>query len=108
MRWTAVAASDGVAVDVAIGVFAGRRAIVHIPSVRRARGSARVGIRTGDVRSGGDRITGRTVEKSRTRHADRASAGRVAEKPAWRAESRNAAQAEKIKMICKPQHLLHY
>lgn len=75
MRWTAVDAANGEALDVAIGVFAGRRAIVHIPSVRRARGCACVGIRTVDVRSEGDRITGRAVEKSRTPRADRASAG---------------------------------
>ena len=74
MRWTAVAASKRETCDVAIGVFAGRRAIVHARSVRRARSSARVGIRTVDVRSDGDRITGRVVEKSRMPRADRASA----------------------------------
>jgi len=62
------------AFDVAIEVFAARRAIVHIPSVRRARSCACVGIRTVDVRSDGDRITGRAVEKSRMARADRASA----------------------------------
>ena len=76
MRWMAVDAGEREALDVAIGVFAGRRAIVHIPSVRRARGCACVGIRTVDVRSDGDRITGRAVEKSRIAHADRASAER--------------------------------
>jgi hypothetical protein len=95
MRWMAAGASNGEASDVAIRVFTGRRAIVHVRSVRRARCFACVGIRTEDVRSDSDRITGRAVEKSRTRRTDRASAGGVAEKPAWRAESRNAAQAEK-------------
>ena len=76
MRWMAVDAGEREALDVAIGVFAGRRAIVHIPSVRRARGCACVGIRTVDVRSDGDRITGRAVEKSRIARADRASAER--------------------------------
>jgi hypothetical protein len=84
-------ARDGVAIE----VFTDRRAIVYARAVRRARGCASVGIRTEDVRSAGDRITGRVVAKSRTCRTDRASAGRVAEKPAWRAESRNAAQAEK-------------
>ena len=94
MRWTAARASACEARDVAIEVFAGWRAIVHVRSVRRARGCAGVGIRTVDVRSNGDRITGRVVEKSRTARTDGASAERFAEKPAWRAESRNAAQAE--------------
>jgi len=74
MRWMAAGASRLEARDVAIGVFAGRRAIVHARSVRRARSCARVGIRTVDVRSDGDRITGRVVEKSRMARADRASA----------------------------------
>jgi hypothetical protein len=95
MGWVAVAAAKCGAADVAIEVFAGRRAIVYACSVRRARVCASVGIRTVDVRSDGDRITERVVEKSRTRRADGASAGRVAEKPVRRAESRNGAQAEK-------------
>jgi hypothetical protein len=72
----AAGASTAEASNVAIRVFAGRRAIVHVRSVRRARGCACVGIRTVDVRSNGDRITGRVVEKSRTDRADGASAGR--------------------------------
>jgi hypothetical protein len=74
MRWTAAGASSIKTRDVAIEVFAGRRAIVHARSVRRVRSCARVGIRTVDVRSDGDRITGRAVEKSRMARADRASA----------------------------------
>jgi hypothetical protein len=80
---------------VAFEVFTGRRAIVYARSVRRPRSCADVGIRTVDVRSDGDRITGRVVEKSRMSRTDGASAEHVAEKPARRAESRNDAQAEK-------------
>jgi hypothetical protein len=95
MRWMLAVMREIARDGVAIEVFTDRRAIVYARAVRRARTSASVGIRTEDVRSDGDRITGRAVEKSRTHHADRASAGRIAEKPAWRAESRNAAQARK-------------
>ena len=107
MRWmlavTREIARDGVAIE----VFTDRRAIVYARAVRRARSRASVGIRTEDVRSDGDRITGRAVEKSRIARADRASAEHVAEKPASRAESRNAAQAEKTSAL-REQQLLHY
>jgi hypothetical protein len=95
MRWTAAGTSSREGRSVVIEVFAGRRAIVYARSVRRPRSSAGVGIRTVDVRSDGDRITGRVVEKSRMTRTDGASVEHVAEKPARRAESRNDVQAEK-------------
>jgi len=75
MRWMLAVSRELARDGVAIEVFAERRAIVYARAVRRTRGCASVGIRTEDVRSDGDRITGRAVEKSRTARADRASAG---------------------------------
>ena len=109
MRWTAAGSPQSGVRGVAFDVFAVRRAIVYARSVRRPRSCAGVGIRTVDVRSDGDRITGRVVEKSRMARADGASVEHVAKKTcaASRVAERRAGGDQK-NLALDVEQLLHY